>query len=219
MGSKKSSSALCLTLAVDAVRWSTLSLGRFTPWKVTLNPLYKRLGGPQGRPGRVRKISRTRIRSPDGPANSESLYRLSELRRPAWESSKLWWTRWRTLNIHKMWNYSWLTEEIADSYRGVCYSYSNITISLRSTCKWLPFKCHTNKRLSGNGIKNILCEYAPICITQHVSLTLMWVDDLRRFNLFPILSDYDVRHLCLRLAFAVVRKLTNWFDFTPLLTT
>jgi len=38
--------------------------------------LYRRLGGPQGRSGRVRKISPpTGIRSPDRPARSESLYR------------------------------------------------------------------------------------------------------------------------------------------------
>ena len=36
------------------------------------------MGGPQGRSGRVRKISSpTGIRSPDRPACSESLYRLS----------------------------------------------------------------------------------------------------------------------------------------------
>jgi hypothetical protein len=40
-------------------------------------PLYMRLGGPQGRSGRVRKISPTGIRSPERPARSESLYRLS----------------------------------------------------------------------------------------------------------------------------------------------
>ena len=40
-------------------------------------PLYRRLGGPQGRSGRVRKISPpTGIRSSDRPARSESLYRL-----------------------------------------------------------------------------------------------------------------------------------------------
>ena len=40
--------------------------------------LHKRLGGPQGRSGRVRQISPpTGIRSPDRPARSESLYRLS----------------------------------------------------------------------------------------------------------------------------------------------
>ena len=41
-------------------------------------PLYRRLGGPQGQSGRVWKISPpTGIRSPDRPACSESLYRLS----------------------------------------------------------------------------------------------------------------------------------------------
>ena len=40
-------------------------------------PLYRRLGGPQGRSGRVRKISPlTGIWSPHSPARSESLYRL-----------------------------------------------------------------------------------------------------------------------------------------------
>ena len=44
----------------------------------TRYPLYMRLGGPQGRSGRVRKISPTTgIRSPDHPVRSESLYRLS----------------------------------------------------------------------------------------------------------------------------------------------
>ena len=44
----------------------------------TRYPLYRRLGGPQGRSGRVRKISPpTGIRSPDRLARSESLYRLS----------------------------------------------------------------------------------------------------------------------------------------------
>jgi hypothetical protein len=39
--------------------------------------LYRRLGGPQGRSGRVRKISPpTGIRTQDRPARSESLYRL-----------------------------------------------------------------------------------------------------------------------------------------------
>ena len=44
----------------------------------TRYPLYRRLGGPQDRSARVRKIvPPTRIRSPDHPARSESLYRLS----------------------------------------------------------------------------------------------------------------------------------------------
>ena len=43
----------------------------------TRYPLYRRLGGPQGRSGQVRKISPpTGILSLDRPARSESLYRL-----------------------------------------------------------------------------------------------------------------------------------------------
>jgi len=49
----------------------------FTPGN-TRYPLYRRLGGPQGRSGQVRKISPpTGIRSSDRPARSQSLYRLS----------------------------------------------------------------------------------------------------------------------------------------------
>ena len=44
----------------------------------TRYPLYRRVGAPQGRSGRVLKISPpTGIRSPNRPARSESLYRLS----------------------------------------------------------------------------------------------------------------------------------------------
>jgi hypothetical protein len=49
---------------------------RYPPGK-TSHALYRRLGGPQGRSAWVRKISPpTRIRTPDHPARSESLYRL-----------------------------------------------------------------------------------------------------------------------------------------------
>ena len=72
------SSTLPSTSAVDVGGRSTPRPGRFTPWKYTRYPLYRRLGGPQGRSGRVQKIS-TPIRDsiPDRPARSESLYRLS----------------------------------------------------------------------------------------------------------------------------------------------
>ena len=42
---------------VDGVRWSAPRPGRFTPGKEIRYPLYRRLGGPQSRSGRVRKIS------------------------------------------------------------------------------------------------------------------------------------------------------------------
>jgi hypothetical protein len=48
------------------------------PPGMTRYRLYRRLDGPQGLSGRVLKISPlTGIRSPDRPARSESLYRLS----------------------------------------------------------------------------------------------------------------------------------------------
>src|SRR5215475_5617532 len=48
------------------------------PPRKTRYPLYRRLGGPQGRSGQVWKISPpTGIRFPDRPARSQSLYRLS----------------------------------------------------------------------------------------------------------------------------------------------
>ena len=49
----------------------------FTPGK-TQYPLYRRVGGPQGRSGQLRKISPpTGVRSPDRPTRSQSLYLLS----------------------------------------------------------------------------------------------------------------------------------------------
>jgi hypothetical protein len=52
--------------------------GRSLPSGKTRYPLYKRLGGSQGRSGQMRKISPpTGIRFPDRPARSQSLYRLS----------------------------------------------------------------------------------------------------------------------------------------------
>ena len=50
------SSTLPSTSALDGVGWSAPRLGRFTPGK-TRYPLYRRLGGPQGRSGRVWKMS------------------------------------------------------------------------------------------------------------------------------------------------------------------
>jgi len=51
--------------------------GRTLPPGKTGYPLYRMLGGPQGRSGRAENLAPTGIRSPDGPARSQSLYRLS----------------------------------------------------------------------------------------------------------------------------------------------
>ena len=72
------SSTFSLTSALDGGWWSTPRPGRFVLGLDYRYPLYRRLGDPQGRSGRVRKISPlTGIRSQDRPARSESLYRLS----------------------------------------------------------------------------------------------------------------------------------------------
>ena len=56
-GEQRYSSTLYLTSALEGGGWSTPRPGRFIPGKETRYPLYRRLGGPQGRSGRVRKIS------------------------------------------------------------------------------------------------------------------------------------------------------------------
>ena len=72
------SSTLSLTSALVGGGWLTPRRGRFE----TRYPLYRRLGGPQGRSGRVRKTRLIGIRSPDRPARSQSLYRLSYIGSP-----------------------------------------------------------------------------------------------------------------------------------------
>jgi hypothetical protein len=57
------SSSLSSTSALDEGGWSKLHPSHFTPRKGTRYPLYRRLGGPQGRSGRVRKISPPQIYS------------------------------------------------------------------------------------------------------------------------------------------------------------
>jgi hypothetical protein len=47
------------------------------PPRTTRYPFYRRLGGPQGRSGRVGNLRPHRDSIPDRPARSQSLYRLS----------------------------------------------------------------------------------------------------------------------------------------------
>ena len=66
-----------MTTALEGGEGSASRPGRSLPLGKTLYPLYRRLGGPQGRYGEVRKISPpTGIRSPDRPARSQSIYQL-----------------------------------------------------------------------------------------------------------------------------------------------
>jgi hypothetical protein len=65
------------------------ALAALPPGK-TRYPLYRRLGGPQSRSRRMRKISPpTGIRSPDRPARSESLNRLS-YPGSVWKDEDMW---------------------------------------------------------------------------------------------------------------------------------
>ena len=67
-----------MTTVLEGDEGSASRPGRSLPPGKTRYPLYRRLGGPQGRSGQVRKISPpTAIRSPDRPPRSQSLYRLS----------------------------------------------------------------------------------------------------------------------------------------------
>ena len=66
-----------MTAALEGGEWSAARPGRTLPPGKTRYPLYRRLGGPQGRSGRAEILAPTGIRSPDRPARSQSLYRLS----------------------------------------------------------------------------------------------------------------------------------------------
>ena len=67
-----------MTSALRWGGWSAPHPGRLTPPRKTRYPLYRRLGGPQGPVWTgAENLAPTGIRSPDRPARSESLYRLS----------------------------------------------------------------------------------------------------------------------------------------------
>ena len=75
-GEYRYSSTLSLTSALDGVGGQRHAPAALPPGK-TRCPLHKRLGGPQGRSERVRKIlASTGIRSRDRLARKECLYRL-----------------------------------------------------------------------------------------------------------------------------------------------
>ena len=76
--------------------------------------LYRRLGRPQGRSGRVRKTSPpTGIRSPDRPARSESLYRLSY---PGPQTKQVLFPNTLTLSVRSVFFHSLATCHTADHH-------------------------------------------------------------------------------------------------------
>ena len=66
-----------MTAALEGGEWSAARPGRTLPPGKTRYPFYRRLGGPQGRSRHAENLVLNGIRSPDRPARSQSLYRLS----------------------------------------------------------------------------------------------------------------------------------------------
>jgi hypothetical protein len=77
MKAQRGSRGLALTLALDGDGWSTPRPGRFTPGKDPVPIVYEAGWAPGPVWTGVKNLAPTGIRSPDRPARSESLYRLS----------------------------------------------------------------------------------------------------------------------------------------------
>jgi hypothetical protein len=65
------------TSALEGGEWSAARPGHTLPPGKDLVPIVQGLGGPQRRSGQAENLAPTRIRSPDRPARSQSLYRLN----------------------------------------------------------------------------------------------------------------------------------------------
>ena len=97
-GEYRYSSTLSLTSALEGVSVQNNVPAALPPGK-TWYLMCRRLGGLQGRFGEVRKASPpTGIRSPDRPAHSESLYRLS-YRGSLWLCDSLFFFSIKTKNL------------------------------------------------------------------------------------------------------------------------
>jgi hypothetical protein len=112
----------------------------------TRYPLYRRRYGPQGQSGRVRRIaSHTGIRSPDRPARSESLYRLSYSAVTACNTlsavirakkNKKGGTGFRKVGVQKI-----LPRPPVSTSPGLIWLLSRTARSgLRGVCSWTLFK-------------------------------------------------------------------------------
>jgi len=66
-----------MTAALEGGEWSAARHGRTLPPGKTRYQFYRRLGGPQGRSGRVENLVPTRIRFRTVQPVAQSLYRLS----------------------------------------------------------------------------------------------------------------------------------------------
>jgi hypothetical protein len=106
-----------MTAALEGGCGSASCTSRSLPLVKTRCPLYRRLGGPQGRSGHVQKISPpTGIRSPYRPTHSQSLYRL---RYPAHQYMLVWVKLVSSVCSQKV-NVS-MSASVADCLPGRCF--------------------------------------------------------------------------------------------------
>jgi hypothetical protein len=77
-----------MTTALEGGEWSAVRSGRTLPPGKTRHPLYRRLGGPQGRSGEVRKIGPPPGFDPE-PSSPYSVAILTELPGPHETKSSL----------------------------------------------------------------------------------------------------------------------------------
>ena len=66
-----------MTAALEGSEWSAARPGRILPPGKTRYPLYRRLGGPQGRSGRAENLVPTGIRFRTVQPVAQPLYRLN----------------------------------------------------------------------------------------------------------------------------------------------
>ena len=71
------SSYTSMTAAVEGGEWSAARLGRTLPPGKAWYPLYRMLGGPQGRSGRAENLAPPEFESRTVQPVAQSLYRLS----------------------------------------------------------------------------------------------------------------------------------------------
>ena len=66
-----------MTASLEGGEWSASRSDRIVPAGKTLYPLYRRLGGPQGRSGRAKNLARLEFDPRTVQSTAQSLYRLS----------------------------------------------------------------------------------------------------------------------------------------------
>ena len=115
--------------------------------------LYRRLDGPQGRSGQVRNITPPiKIRSPDRPARSQSLYRLRYPAHVVRYNCLIFILR-RCLFIRLYVFFGWMKEIRARSFTGMILTegnrltwgemYSSATLSTTNPTRWRILSCGT----------------------------------------------------------------------------